>query len=453
MEDKTNSKTAVRASSCLFAALVIVSCVARRDDPPDLAGQAGAFAFSRVPASGITFLSTQLNPVEEAGRMRTAILKDFPGEVDFRPNDNSYLFSQIGVIQERSPGGSILVGALHGDMVTLYEKGLLRPLTGIYASLEHRQFYESLAELGRLDGRDAYYVPWMQASFVMVANRKALRYLPKGAELDSMSYDQLFLWAWNIFQKTGKKVLGFPAGRNGLMHRFFQGYLYPSFTGGTLLTFRNADASAMWAYFDKLWNYVHPASLTYSTMAEPLITEDVWIAWDHTARLTKAFAERPDDFVAFPAPAGPKGRGFMVVVSGLAVPSGSGTADDQAMLIDYLTTPAIQRRTLLETGFFPVVGLGQENDLPEALESLEKAVSGQASAPDSIPTLLPVGLGERGSDFNNLYMLTFSEIVLQDNDAAAVLERNAADLQAIIDETGAGCWLPDVSDARPCKIE
>jgi len=458
VEDKTNSKIVVRACTYLFVALAFSSCLPRRADPPDPEGRVDAFAFSRVPAAGITFLSTQLNPVEEAGRMRTAILKDFRGEVDFRPNDNGYLFSQIGVIRERSPGESILVGALHGDLVTLYEKGLLRPLRDVYSGLEYREFYESLVDLGRLDGRDAYYVPWMQASFVMVANRKALKYLPKGADLDELSYDQLLLWAWNIFQKTGKKVTGFPAGKNGLMHRFFQGYLYPSFTGGTLLTFRNSDAEAMWAYFDRLWNYVHPASLTYSTMAEPLITEDVWIAWDHTARLTKAFEERPGDFVAFPAPKGPMGRGYMVVVSGLAVPAGvgtadDGTADDQVMLIDYLTTPAIQRRTLLETGFFPVVGLGRGNDLPEELESLGRAVDDQAVASDSIPTLLPVGLGERGSDFNDLYMLTFSEIVLRDGDAAAVLRRNAADLQAIIDETGAGCWLPDVSDSRPCKIE
>jgi len=461
VEDKTDSKIAFRASTCLSVALIVlgaVSCLARHDSSSETTGRVDAFEFPRVPSGKITFLSTQLNPVEEAGRMRSVILKDFRGEVDFKPNDNSYLFSQIGVIRERSPGESILIGALHGDLVTLYDKGLLRPLTGIYERLEHRDFYRSLVDHGRLDGRAAYYVPWMQASFVMVANRKALKYLPLGADVDSLSYEQLFLWAWNVFQKTGRKVMGFPAGKNGLMHRFFQGYLYPSFTGGTLLTFRNADAATMWAYFDKLWNYVHPASLSYSTMAEPLITDDVWIAWDHTARLAKAFEERPDDFIAFPAPRGPMGRGYMVVVSGLAVPSGAGDADDvttsdQAMLIDYLTEPAIQRRTLLETGFFPVVGLGQGADLPVELGSLEAAVDRQSSAPDAIPTLLPVGLGERGSDYNDIYMLTFSEIVLRDNDAAVVLERNAADLQAIIDETGAGCWLPDVAGSGPCKIE
>jgi multiple sugar transport system substrate-binding protein len=27
-------------------------------------------------------------------------------------------------------------------------------------------------------------------------------------------------------------MLGFPAGPQGLMHRFFEGFLYPSYTGG-----------------------------------------------------------------------------------------------------------------------------------------------------------------------------------------------------------------------------
>jgi len=44
----------------------------------------------------------------------------------------------------------------------------------------------------------------------------------------------------------------------------------------------------------------------------------VWIAWDHIARVKDALTTQPDQFVAFPAPAGPKGRGYMPVIAGLA---------------------------------------------------------------------------------------------------------------------------------------
>ncbi|MBU0926847.1 MAG: extracellular solute-binding protein [Spirochaetes bacterium] len=436
-----------------LACLASVSCGASSARPAAISDASALFAFSRAPESGVTFLSTQMNPVEEAGRMRSSILKDFPGAVDFKPNDNSYIFSQVESMRRANPGDCVLIGALHGDLVTLQRKGLLRPLDDAYAALAGRGFPESLLALASPGGERAYYVPWMQASFVMVANKKALEYLPDGAVLDSLSYDQLLQWGSSIFARTGRRAIGFPAGKNGLMHRFFQGYLYPSFTASTLLRFKSRDAELMWSYFGRLWQFVHPGSLVYSDMSEPLIAGDVWIAWDHTARLTHAFEERADDYVAFPAPVGPEGRGYMAVVSGLAIPEGFAREGDAVLLIDYLTQPAIQARTLSETGFFPVVGSWTEADIPGRLRSLASAVGKQTGSPDSIPTLMPIGLGERGSDYNAAFMMTFSEIVLQGKSARSVLIENAATLQDIVNEAGAPCWAPDVSDGRPCALE
>ena len=48
--------------------------------------------------------------------------------------------------------------------------------------------------------------------------------------------------------------------------------------------------------------------------------DEVWIAWDHIARVKEAISLEPDRFVVFPAPAGPKGRGYMPVIAGLAIP-------------------------------------------------------------------------------------------------------------------------------------
>jgi len=437
----------------LTVVFFLVSCERRKTEGPEGSIQSRNFVFPSRPSSGITFLSTQLNPVEEAGKMRNVILKDFPGRVDFRPNDNSYVFRQINSILQSNPSESILLGALHGDLEKLYEGNALRPLNDIYDGLTKRGFPENLLSLSRLNGKDIYYIPWVQASFVMVANRKALAYLPGGADLNELTYAELLQWAENIFEKTGMKAIGFPAGEKGLMYRFFQGYLYPSFTASTLLKFRGSDAKAMWAYFKGLWKFTYPGSLACATMAEPLLTKDVWIAWDHTARLVRAFEERPDDFVAFPAPIGPMGRGFMAVISGLGIPRNVANAKDPAMLIDYLTQPAIQSRTLSETGFFPVVASGASGGIPRYLQQLSSAVERQSNSRRSVPTLLPIGLGERGDDYNNLFMLTFSEIVLGGKDVSSVLNANADELQKLIDGANAKCWLPDVSEARPCKIE
>jgi multiple sugar transport system substrate-binding protein len=443
----------VAAFSAFSVFILLCSCAPRKSEAGQASGSAKPFEFKAKPTSSITFLSTQMNPVEEAGKMRNSILKDFPGKVDFRPNDSGQVFSQIDALLKADSMESIVLGAGHGDFASLYERGALKPMGEEMARLSRRRFPDTLVALSKLDGKSSYYVPWMQASYVMVADKKALAYLPKDAKLDSLSYDQLRRWAAEIFKKTGMKTLGFPAGRNGLMHRFFQGYLYPSYTASTLLKFRGAEARDMWASFKGLWEYVHPGSLSYSAMSEPLLTGEVWIAWDHTARLVKAFRERPDDFVAFPAPIGPKGRGYMLIVAGLGVPAGARGSGDQDMLIEYLTEPAIQERTLDETGFFPVVSTEGLPGPPRYLAGLSSAVQKQTEDRISVPTLAPIGLGERGTDFNNLYMLTFSRIVLEGRDIAPVLEDNAARLQKLVDGAGVKCWLPDVSDARPCKIE
>lgn len=433
--------------------VLIVSSCSRQAEGSQGSAPPAAFSFTRQPASEIVFLSTQLNPVEEAAKMRNVILQGFPGSVDFRPNDNSYLFSQIDVLLGNGPARPILVGALHADLAKLWEDGKLRPLDDVMTGLADRNFPDTLTNLCRLDGKHFFYIPWMQATYIMVANRKALPYLPKGASPETLTYEQLLEWGRNIYEKTGKASLGFPAGAKGLMHRFFQGYLYPSFTGSTLLKFRTPEAVSMWSFFRRLWQYVNPTSITYSTMADPLLSEDVLVAWDHTARLFKALEQRPGDFIAFPAPRGPRGRGFMPVVSGLAIPAGGRTSDDQAILIDFLTRPEIQNRMLRETGFFPVLGTMTMDGLPPYLVEMKKAVVTQAEAPDSIPVLMPIGLGDRGGDFNSLYMLSFSRIVLEGGDIARTLDANAALLQEIIDERNLKCWLPDVSEKRPCRIE
>ena len=44
-------------------------------------------------------------------------------------------------------------------------------------------------------------------------------------------------------------------------------------------------AAEAWTMFKDLWQYTSPASTSYGFMQEQLLTGEVWVAWDHTARL------------------------------------------------------------------------------------------------------------------------------------------------------------------------
>ena len=188
--------------------------------------------------------------------MRRVILKDFPGEVDFEPNDNRVVFSQLATGHGNGRVKPGLVGGVYGDFKTLVELGALEGIDDILTRLESRRFFENFVKLGKLGRQAQYYIPWMQATYIMVAHRRALEHLPPGADLDALTYDQLKTWALNMHTAAGEAKLGFPVGANGLMHRFLQGYLYPSYTGGTIRKFRSPDAETMWRDFKDLWRHV-----------------------------------------------------------------------------------------------------------------------------------------------------------------------------------------------------
>ena len=111
--------------------------------------------------------------------------------------------------------------------------------------------------------------------------------------------------------------------------------------------------------------------------------------------------------------------------------------------IDYLTTPEVQARVLKELGFFPVVSGVDTSNLPAGIAIEAKAVGAQSSAPDALPALLPVGLGARGGEINQIYRNAFDRVVLNGEQIANVLPQEAANLQKLMDETGAPCWAPD----------
>lgn len=148
-------------AACVLS-MSALSCSRQAPSAAAAAVKTEPFSFSQRPTAGITFLSTQLNPVEEAWKMRNAILKDFPGTVDFRPNDNAYLLELIDSELKKNPASSVLVGALHGDLKSLYERGALQPLNGHYQQLNERDISQDLMQLSRFNGRDTFYIPWMR---------------------------------------------------------------------------------------------------------------------------------------------------------------------------------------------------------------------------------------------------------------------------------------------------
>ena len=440
-----------------LAALVLLTVASAAFAVPRLPrlADAGRIEFlSSAGAGRVEFLSSTAQPATEYRDMNRYVLAGFDGSVDFNSQPTGAQdVDRIGY--ERSTGRSTvdLLALTTSDMAKLQEQDALEDLTPLLRRLQqNRRFPQGVLDLGRSKTGELSYIPWVQTTYMMVVNKRALAYLPEGADVRALTYDQLIAWGQNIEAATGEKRIGLPADvngpRGGLVYRFLQGYAYPSFTGSTLTGFRSLEAVQMWDTLRRLWAVTNQWSTHYTRMDEPLASGEVWIAWDHQARLKDAAAS--GQFVTVPAPTGPHGLGYLSVVVGLAIPRGAPNRAGAEALIDWLTRPKQQAAVSASLSFFPVV---EGVALGGAQVAEYRVAKTYEASPTGVQTVLPAGLGTRADEFTAIYQKTFQRIVLDGEDIRTVLEDEAARLQELVDDVGAPCWPPDPPSRGPCQIK
>jgi multiple sugar transport system substrate-binding protein len=414
----------------------------------------GGFGDTGGGSGKLVFVSTQFAPVEEAERFRGILKSAYPaGSVDYVTSDAGPMNSKIRAEVKAGKVGTNLVGGVHGDLAPLARAGQLESLDALAQKLANRGYSKDLLELAKVGTSTTYYIPWAQATYIIAANKKALQYLPAGASIDSLSYDQFLAWAKATKQATGKPAFGLPAGAKGLLHRFLQGYLYPAYTGGEISQFRGDSAVAAWTYLKELWSVCTPASANFDFMQEPLAANQVLVAWDHVARLVNAPKDAPDDFVMAPAPSGPKGRAYMPVVTGLAIPKGAPNRDKSEALIEALSAPDVQVDVLRANAFFPTVSASIPTNLPPAITLEAAAVRKQQDDQTALVALPPVGLGASEGELTKAYKDTFSRIVLKNEPIDKVLAEQGDAIQKLLNDAKAPCWAPDPeSGGQPCVV-
>src|SRR5690348_16152441 len=108
-----------------------------------------------------------------------------------------------------------------------------------------------------------------------------------------------------------------------------------------------------------------------------------------------------------PAPRGPKGRGYMLVLAGVAVPKGGLERPATEQVIRGLADPAVQVETLRQNAFFPVTSATLPADLPRGIFAEAAAVTAQAASHDALLALPPVGLGSRDAQVGQVFRDSF----------------------------------------------
>ncbi|MBB5912124.1 multiple sugar transport system substrate-binding protein [Nocardia transvalensis] len=411
---------------------------------------AACTGFTTSGAGGMVFLSTQFRPADEAERFRSLLSRTASG-VSYVTIEESPFASQVRSQVDAGDTKIGLLGGLHGDLAPLAD-GYLNDLTGLLADLGDRGWPADYLRLARSGTDRTWYIPWATASYVLAAHADALERLPSGVDANALTYDQFLDWAIAARRANGNRpMLGLPAGPKGLLHRFVQGFLLPSFTGGQITTFRSPEAVTAWQYFRELWANCASSSTGYDFMQDALDGGEVRMAWDHVVRLAQAPARDPGRWRMLPAPRGPHGLGYMAVVTGLAVPRHGPDPELAQRTISTLTEPDTQIELLRSNGFFPSIDTPVPGDLPPAVTMEADALRRQQRAPDALLSLPPVGLGKREGEVSKVFQDSFRSIVLGGADIRATLDQQARVLQGILDDLKVPCWAPDPAADR-CEV-
>ena len=152
-----------------------------------------------------------------------------------------------------------------------------------------------------------------------------------------------------------------------------------------------------------------------------------------------------------PAPRGPKGRGYMLVLAGLALPKGGLERPAAEEVIRGIAGAGMQVETLRQNAFFPVTSVQLPADLPGAISSEAAAVTAQAGSRDAILSLPPVGLGSRDAQVGQVFKDCFREICLNRRPVRQVLDEQAGRLSALLAAAKVPCWSPDPA-APVCAV-
>ncbi len=145
-----------------------------------------ASAGPAAAAGNVTAFFGQFGAIAEQEGIRKYVFKGFNGDVDavFAPITAPNLFVDRVRAEAKAGKGwiDVLVG-LHGDFVTFQNEGLIRGVGDVARQI--KTLPAPLVKHGKLGTKTQYYVPHSQATYVMVANKDVLKYMPRGADINA----------------------------------------------------------------------------------------------------------------------------------------------------------------------------------------------------------------------------------------------------------------------------
>ncbi len=208
-----------------------------------------------------------------------------------------------------------------------------------------KAFLDSIMSNGK-----TYFAPVGGDVYLLLANKKAMKYLPAGADVQNITWEQYVDWAVAIANGEGEgktAVTGVPM--KSLIYMY--GGMFLSY-GGPFPVINSPGAKEAWKLLTKMHKAYSPTVMTYDNVTAPMKSGETWLTVAHMARTGEAYRSNPSNYVIAPAPRGPKGIGSIAGVSGFGVPVGAEHEALALKFIEFMTRPEIAVKVARGTGGF-----------------------------------------------------------------------------------------------------
>ncbi len=199
-------------------------------------------------------------------------------------------------------------------------------------------------------GGKTYFAPVGGDVYLLLANKKALKYLPAGVDVQDITWEQYIDWAVAIAEGEGEgktAVTGVPM--KSLIYMY--GGMFLSY-GGEFPVINSPGALEGWKLLTKMHKAYSPTVMTYDNVTAPMKSGETWLTVAHMARTGEAYRSNPSNYIIAKAPKGPKGIGSIAGVSGFGVPVGAENRELALKFIEFMTRPEIAVKVARGTGGF-----------------------------------------------------------------------------------------------------
>jgi multiple sugar transport system substrate-binding protein len=371
-----------------------------------------------TPSKTLVFSSRLFSPPREQEFFINEVIKPFEEEhgvtVEFAIINDDDLLNRATAQQATGHVTTDIICAHNGKMPDWLDAGWVQDLTPLVESWTDRTFSPTFNSDTNRDGKQ-YFLPVGADVYLLLANNKALPYLPEGADIDNLTWDEYAQWAVDMAAGEGEGkvcITGIP----------MKSWIYQF--GGSALSYgagfpdaNSPEAAEAW----KIWETIGkgdgfaPTVMNVDSCVDPMMREEAWLTVFHNARAGQVFASNETQYTLAPAPGGPTGIGTIAGVSGYAIMKDAPNYDLAVDFLEYITRPEIQVKIAKGTGgFIPPVQEALDYMGDEAIdEVISKAVlvleNGIASG---VPSYLYQDWGAVKQCFDDV----FADTILEGND-------------------------------------